>query len=279
MKNLGEKWGKFLGIILGPGSVLFTVLTVVSLILAFAFKTNTSFATLLSILGSVSAGIAGSFIKDDYTRLVTENVLEKKGRSALRNLQGIREQIIQIRGWIGSFKNVGKEGKKAIEETDRHLSTIMLNIAAGLADWVDVVPELQEIQERVVALDKKEKEVLQSYMLELLEKRKELVASKDEKQVDELKKKITGLEKQIKEIQLDNARAVGVSLPLSGASISGNMPLSLGSSVLGVHGSVASFALGPRCLSCGKTFTLEHSDSSNIYDNLYCKECKGKLNA
>lgn len=262
IQNLKNNWCKFLGVVLGPGSVLFTILTIVSLIVAFLFKTNTLFATLLSVLGSVFAGVAGSFIKDDYNHLATENALEKKGRSALRNLEAIRSQIFQIREWIVSFKKTGKEGQRALEETDRHLSTILLNITAGLADWVDVVPELQESQERVIELDKKEKEVLQSYMLELLEKRKELVVSKDEKRVDELKKKIGSLEKQIKEIQADSTRSIGIT----GPSIAGSIPYS----------GVSAWTLDSRCMHCGKMFTPDYSDGMGVFSNLVCKECKDK---
>ena len=239
MKTLKQKWGKFLGIILGPGSVLFSVLAIVSLILAFAFKVNTLFATLLSVLGSVLAGIAGSFIKDDYVRLATENVLEKKGRSALRNLDAIREQIVQIRAWIASFKNIGKEGEKALQEVDRHLSTIMLNTSAGLADWVDVVPELQERAE----VAKKQEEVLKAYVEELLENKKELVISKDENRVTELKHKITDLEKQIKDIRKKGSWSDAPLITASGIGYGGDCLISsLSSSVV------------KNCQRCGSLF-------------------------
>ncbi|MDD3531189.1 MAG: hypothetical protein PHV99_01160 [Candidatus Pacebacteria bacterium] len=266
-QNLKNDWCRFLGVFLGPGSVIFIILTTVSLIFAFVFKSNTLFATLLSVLGSVFAGVAGSFIKNDFSHLATENVLEKKGRSALRNLEAIREQIVQIRAWVASFKNVGKEGKKALEETDRHLSTIMLNISAGLADWVDVVPELQAVQERSIEIDKKEKEVLQSYMLEILEKRKELAVLKDEGKIDELKKKIVVLEKQIKEIQIDGRR-----VPFVGSS-----PYQFGASVLGINSALSLSSVGPKCSGCGKIFMPDYAIDSTIYDSIYCKDCKDKL--
>lgn len=256
MKNLQQKWGKFAEVILGPGSVLFTLLAVGSLVLAFVFKNNTLFATLLSVLGSVLAGIAGSFIKDDYTRLATENVLEKKGRSALRNLEAIREQIVQIRAWIGSFKNLGKEGKKALEEVDRHLSTIMLNITAGLADWIDVVPELQE----QVEVAKKQEEVLKAYIEELLENKKELVVSKDEKRVTELKGKITDLEKQIKDIRKRGSWGSG-SIVTPGIGYVGNMninPYALGSAIV------------QTCSRCGRLFA---SNEMGLTAPL-CSECR-----
>lgn len=255
-KTLTEKWGKFLGIILGPGSVVFTILTVLSLVLAFGFKDNIALAALLSVIGSVFSGIAGSFIKDDYTHLVADNVLEKKGRSALRNLDAIREQIIQIRGWIGSFKNISKEGKKALEETDRHLSTIMLNISAGLADWVDVVPELQERAEVV----KKQEEVLKAYVEELLENKKELIVSKDRTRVTELKHKITDLEKQIKELQKKGAWNGGSIITASGIGYGGTFP----------YGSDLIAGALKICGKCGHPFT---SNENSLSLNL-CSECR-----
>ncbi len=257
MKNLSQNWEKFIGVICGPGSVVFMVLTVASLICAYIFRGNALFAALLSILGSLLAGIAGSFIRDDYTKLTTANVLEKKGRSALRNLEAIRVQIVQIRSWIASFKNVGKEGKKALEETDRHLSTIMLNIDAGLADWTDVVPELQERAEVV----KKQEEVLRAIVEEILDNKKELVVSKDEKRVSELKKKITDLEKQINGIQKkDSWSEVNVM----------NMPsVSLGS--LPYVSSVTGGAYLQTCRQCGRIF---NSGEMGVVAYPVCSDCR-----
>ena len=100
MKTRKEKWAIFWNVALSPGSVIFTILTLASLGLAFGFKDNLLFSTLLSVLGSFFAGFAGSFIKDDYEKVAGQNILEKKGRSALRTLESLNRQVKRICSYI-----------------------------------------------------------------------------------------------------------------------------------------------------------------------------------
>lgn len=270
-----------MGVILGPGSVIFAILTVLGLIFAFAFKENTLFSTLLSVLGSVFAGIAGSFIKDDYNRLASENMLEKKGLSAIRNLKSIERQLSNIRLWIVGFakEKITKEQKNVLNEIDRHISTTQLNIQSGFSDWIDMVPELAQEAGRIAEITKKQQEVLRVYVEELLEKKRELVSSKDEKRVDELKKRISTLEKQIKDIRSDDTRSIGVSIPFSGPTITRNTPFTLGLPNFRASDSIASLSIGPRCINCGKSLEQQNIGElgiANIYDS-YCADCKSKL--
>jgi len=240
MKDLRKKWGHFLGLVFSPWSLIFIGATVVSLILSATLKDNIALSNLLAVIGSITGGIAGGIFQHEYGKTHDQNILEKKGRSALRNLDSIGEQIAQLRGWIESFKkNVGKEGNKSLEEIERHLSTITFNISAGVADWIDVVPELQER----VEVAKKTEEVLKTYLEELLDNKKELIVSKDEKRVSELKTKITDLEKQIKKIQMESRSVtrsgrVYQSQPLAASSVWG-----------AVNGSLT------RCEKCGNYFS------------------------
>lgn len=281
MKNLKEKWSNFLGIALGPGSIIFVVLAIASLGLSFYFQGNQEMSILLAVLGSVFGGVAGSFIRDDYNKISGENILEKKGLSAIRNLKSIERQLGNIRLWIAGFAKgkITKEQKNVLNEIDRHISTTQLNIQSGFSDWVDMVPELAQEAGRIAEISKKQQEVLRIYVEELLEKKKELVASKDEKRVDELKKRISTLEKQIKDIRSDSARSIGVSVPLSGTPITGNMPFTLGSSKLGIADSILSVGGGLKCMNCGKSLEQQNLGAlsiSNVYDS-YCNECKSKL--
>jgi len=273
MKKLKEKWSNFIGIIFGPGSVIFVFLTVVSLGSSFYFEENREMSILLAGLGSVFGGIAGIFIKDDYNKSLGENTLEKKGRSAVRNLQSIGKQLQNIRFWVAGFlrEKVGEEQKNFLKEIDRHISTAQMNIESGFEDWVDIIPELSEGAERAAEITKKQQEVLRAYVGELLEKKRELVVSTDEKRVDELKKRISILEKQIKEIRSDNNRSLGVSIPLSSTSITGNVPFIVGPSTFGVSGTTTSLGTGYRCKNCGKN--MGYGVGMNIYDS-YCDECK-----
>lgn len=228
----------------------------------------------MAIVGSIFGGIAGAFFKDEYDKLSGKNILEKKGRSALRNLQGIRTQLRNIETWVVDFskRTRRQEDKRTLEEINRHIATIDLNISAGLEDWVDIVPELKERSEKEAQIEKKYKEAAQSVMVEILEKRKELASAKDEKVEKELKKKIGDLEKQIKEIKRDRSQSdhggawiknSALNEPLFGASVNlneGTFSLDLGTQ---------------KCEICGRPINL-YSAGSRLNLNR-CDNCQNSL--
>ncbi len=260
MKTFKQKWGNFLGILFGPGSAIFTVATVVGLILAYHFKENVMFSTLLTIISSIFAGIAGNFLKDDYDAYLGKNILEKKGRSAIRNLEMISTQLSNLRVWIIGFKNKKEKISTQIilSELDRHVSTIQLNINSGLEDWVDIVPELREKVEETAQVDKKYKDLIQSYIDELLAKRKELIVSKDKASTDVLKSKIKDIEKQIETIKNEQS----ITNPSLLSWDSGSNFITAGNSVL--------FGGNPgQCQSCHKFFVPNNTGIS-AFGSTYC---------
>ena len=262
MKNtLKNKWGTFWNVIASPGSVVFSILTAAELIFSYVFKNNLSFSMLLAVLATVTGGIAGSFIKDDYVKLTTENVLEKKGRSASRNLESIGKQLTHIREWIAEFTKgrITADQKRVLEEIDRHLSTTEMNVESGFADWVDIVPELAEAAELQAQVSKRQEEVIRAYVDELFENKKELAASKDEKKTTELKKRISDLEHQIKKVR---------HVPFySGGTV-------VGPSGFGYAGSISAMGIGGYtryCDRCGQPFV---SDATKVIPDTLCSECR-----
>jgi len=254
--KLKDKWVLFLRVILGPGSAIFILLTIAGLILAFYFKTNTLFATLLSVLSSVFASIAGSFVKDDFSKLSSENVLEKKGRSAIRNLQSIGKQLSHICEWIVDFskEKISIDQKRTLEEIERHLSTARMNVDSGFEDWVDIVPELAEDEE----IERKKDETIKAYVEEWMTNQKALIESKDDKKTSEIKGKLSDLEKHISKI-------AQVQMHLSRDGI--------------MHRSSINYLPSRRriikCESCGRYFP------SNMTSNdiqVTCPVCKRKEN-
>lgn len=252
MKIFLKKWGNFLGILFGPGATVFIIITVLGLIFAYHFKNDTLFSTLLSIISSISAGIAGNFMKDDYDKLVGKNILEKKGRSAWRNLQSISTQLCNLKEWLGVFEKEYKNtDKRSLNEINRHISTIQLNITSGLEDWVDIVPELKAGKEKSIEIEKQYQDYLKTLFSELIEKRKELSFSVDDKKTEELKKKILSLEKEMKEIKKDTSHLI---FPLN--SINSKENSILLSNLL--------------CSNCGRFYVRDVNSISNL-----CKDCQG----
>lgn len=272
-----EKWVAMLSILFSPGFFVSIGTTCVSLYLSVYYKTNIPFSNTMAIVGSIFGGVAGAFFKDEYDKLSGKNILEKKGRSALRNLQGIRTQLRNIEVWVVDFSKRARkqEDKRTLEEINRHIATIDLNISAGLEDWVDIVPELKEKSEKEAEIEKKYKEVAQSVMVELLEKRKELASAKDEKVEQELKKKIGDLEKQIKEIKRDRTQSNhGI---VWGANNVLNEPIGV-TSVNMNDGIFASNFGTQKCSKCGKQFARNYMIASALdFGNNYCDECKKEM--
>ncbi len=222
--RLVKKWGKLIALLFNPWFLISAGITGVALYLSVYYKANVPFSNTMTIFGSIFGGIAGAFFKDEYDRISNKNILEKKGRSAVRNIEGIRAQLRNIESWIIEFskRTRKQEDKRTLEEVNRHVATIDLNIAAGLADWVDIVPELKQKEE----LQRTQKDTIQSYIDEILKNKKTLLhASKQDGEM--IKRKIEDLEKEVREIKNDSGLVFGNLSPDS--YVSGHSMLGLGS--------------------------------------------------
>ncbi len=266
------------------GFLFFVFLTGVALYLSISYKDNLQFSNLMAIIGSLFGGFAGAFFKDEYDRASGKNILEKKGLSALRNLQGVSKQLRDIRVWIVHFLKIKekKEYKRALEEINRHISTAEFSINSGLEDWGDIVPGLKEkIQDRekerkeIKEVDKKYKKVRQSVMVELLDKRKELVVAKNKEVEKELKEKINDLEKQIKEITKERSQIVH-GTPLTASSLG---DYDINSYLFDPNSNTVTVGVkSKKCSSCGKSFIPNISAYPySLYNQDYCDKCKKKM--
>jgi len=265
--NFWEEWKVVLSIIFSPKFLFFVVATCVLLYFSINYKDNIPFSNTMAIIGSIFGGIAGAFLKDEYDKISGKNILEKKGRSAWRNLQNINTQLCNIMTWVSGFsKEIKKSQKHTLDEISRHISTIKLNIETGLEDWVDIVPELKEKSQ----LDAEYKKVAQNVMIELLRKRKEFAITKDKKIGQELKKKISDLEKQIKEIKRDRSQA----LDSIGLTTSDMINEHIGRPLININDNILASSTGTeRCIICGKKFFHNYLLP---YPNNICDDCKNK---
>jgi len=255
--KLRYKWWAFLIIILSPGSIIFLATAGVLLYLAIAiFKDSVS--NILAVLASISTALAGFFIKDDWDKVQKNTLLEKKGRSAIRNINSIGFQIYQIRQWIKIFITQEKITKKELDEINRHLETTEVNIKSSLADWTDVIPELQE-QEEVL---KNYQDIIKNYVEEIFKnKKKMLEVGENEELKKGLERKIKGIEKEMKELKrygpFDRAVMLG--------EVENNP--SIYSSNLGYN------FVEKICSNCGKTYNDNSFVPSFVNLNNLCPEC------
>lgn len=254
---LREKWVNFFRIIFTPGSVIPLVLA--TLVLYFAFYQTTGILSrFLSVFSAILTAIAGIFIKTDWDKMQGNTILEKKGRSTIRNLDSISCQINQIRNWIKNFISK-KDSKKGLEEINRHLLTIDLNIKSGLEDWVDVVPELQKSKEVIKLYE----DAINNKIEAILKNKAELSKTEDKELKGRLENKIKELEKEFKELKREPRQLLSHSIGDNAIAFTAFSP----SSVLG--NKICSI-----CSICGKTYTEDYSHTylaSNI-----CLECRIK---
>jgi len=264
-----KNWSLFFSIFFNrPWTLVLIILSIISVWLSLKYSENRPFSTLITIMAALFAGIAGSFIKDDFSNLM----MEKKGRSAVRNLESLADQIGQIRSWVKNFISKKSTTIRELEEIDRHLGTTTMNISSGLEDWIDIVPELRESKEKIEKAVEKYEDVLSAYKEELLNTKKELLkVGKDEKQKIELEKRIKGLEREVNELKKEqpcvfSGGGVGTSLVL-GPYVSA--------------GSIARFAgLNDKiCSECGKSYSEDLLLTlPPVFTRDLCPECRKKYN-
>lgn len=259
-----QKWKDFLSILFSPGSIIPFLLAVISLVLSIFIFTG-ALSNLLSIFASILTTIAGFFIKDDWDRVQGNSMLEKKGRSAIRNLESIGQQIIQIRSWIKNFIASKNVSEKELKEIDRHLTTTEMNIRSGLEDWIDIVPELKKKEE----VAKKYQDVMEAHLEELFKNKTELLKVGENKELrEQLEKRIRELEKNVKELKNQQQGVFGGGLAVS------STPLSYAS----VSSSGLVSPLSKTCSNCGRIYNDDVlTISQPISFNDLCPNCRGKV--
>lgn len=273
MEQLRRSWGNFLTITLSPWFLVFSLVTIASLVFSATYKENVSLSNLLAVLGSVAGGLAGGIFQNEYNKLLGQSILEKKGQSAVRNMMSLQKQIHSLRAWIGSFsKSCNKEDRHQLDEVDRHLSTIELNLNSGYEDWIDIIPQLRQEKE----IHEKYGAVFRSYATELLDQRLKLAQAANETERSGLEKKISALEKQLKDWKKEKNDRILISSIGGGA---GNH-LSAGTftetpSFSYMHG-LPSYT--PFCSRCG-TFldmSLDSPTSALVAGENLCDNCRKK---
>lgn len=265
--NFIEKWKACLSGIFSPGAIFFLFLTGGSLFISFIKNNDIVISSIMAVIASITSAFAGSFLKDEMDRVSGKNILEKKGWSALRNLQGISSQLCHIREWIAEFeKETKKEDKRNLEEIKRHISTIELSISSGLKDWVDIIPELTEEIENKEEMNKKVSEVIRAYQREVLDLRKAIISSKSKDEVSKLKKNIGDLERQMNDIRIERNQAIHLNGGFADPLTVAYNPVNYVS---------AAAIVNKKCSKCGNEF---EPDYINIDATSLCPKCRGYFN-
>lgn len=241
MKQLGilfKKWINFLVLILDPVFLIVLILTIFSVYFSIELKNQNILSNFLTIVASVLGGISGGIFYGEYNKVSDDNMLRKKGLSAVRNLKTIQEQVFNLKKWIFSFIKSDKSKETiCLNEIIRHITTMEMNIVSGYEDWIDLVPELSEAKEK--------SDEVKEMVEKIYERKIKLTESKDKKDKEKIGKQISLLEKQVRLLKEKNSKAF--SLPFS----------SINSHTLTLDNSRPSFGVDSNAL------TLDNSNALN----------------
>lgn len=285
MKKLTEKWEDFFRAF-NPWFVLMVLATILSVYFSIKFKDNQHFSNLLAALGSITGGIAGSIFQNEYNKNAGQEILEKKGLSAVRNLKSIQKQMVNLKDCIAIFlKKSTSENKSQLEEVYRHISTMELSVDSGYEDWIDILPQLSKEKEAQAKIYEKYQEASRSLVADLLDQKMKLYQAASDAEKEASGKKIAQLEKHIKLLKNeDNSMILSSSLNRASFTVGGGgggtyRPIGVSTIAnSGPHGlynpgvTVSAPCLGAnKCSRCGKGYHstgLLSSEGSDL-----CPEC------
>lgn len=269
-KDLGKPWLVFVKILSYPPVLITLLITLIATYLSTLFNWDVKFAVSLSIIASLSSGILGGVIFDKYQEYSGNKVLVKKGKSAVRNLSLIADQLHRLRIRLSEFN--AKKIRISIDEIDHHLVTTEKSVISGIEDWVDMVPELTTLTklfETVVERGNK--------MLGLINEKKEL-EKELQKQDKAQKEKVTSLEsrinqknKEISNLSFEISKLRRQQISIGGPTISSGLNIgSLSAGAFGnINGNIVNVSNLRNCQKCGN----EYNVSSFMVDLGLCSNC------
>jgi len=184
--SLKERWSKFFSIILDPWVLL---LLVTVLIIFYFYRKNTItdleifYTVILALLASVWGGIVGN----RWIKVNEEQVIEARGKNAVRSLNLLISSISNIEDRITNFKSHCDCAapdpqilKSNLEEVHESLKTIKSIGYNSIENWQDILPEAD----------------LKSYFLKVQEINLKLSKEKERVEFLETELKNTELDKQ-----------------------------------------------------------------------------------
>ncbi len=264
---LKNEWKTFFSVLFKP-LVICPILTT-TIFLYFAntdTSTDKKFSILMNIAASITLGLAGGFLNDAYKNMTGNQLLIKKGLSAVRNLSLSRVKI----------NNIAKRSKQASsEEMTNLLSMLEKDIANATQEWNDIIPGVTEnIETSYILLKEKEEEL--SIALTDLESIKNEGASnteQKEKLIEEQSRKITELQQLIKKLEIKTSSPVELM----------NLERSATMADLWNHNlDIAAENLYKRrfkCTKCGSLFDLTNFYQLSSDGKAECSDCRKKNNA
>lgn len=268
--KITDQWKTFFEIMASPPVLISLIITIIATYLSIRSYSDIGVTLVISSIASITAGVLGGIIWDRYRTISGDTILQKKGKSAVRNLSLVAEQLGRLK--IRLFNLKDKKEKFPFDEVDHHVITIEKSVISGIEDWIDMVPELEKVSNLAQSITEKTDEI-QDVMHEKmgLEKKLKLQDKAQKTEVDSLKREIEEKDKEILRINSDinklRTQQVSIGGPTISSGISiGSMSPSLSPSMFGN----LTVDINRVCSSCGRIYT------PTLLSTDKCEECSKK---
>jgi len=212
MKTLKEKWASFVLIIADPWNILLFVITLVffvALLLENIFEKNIPgpFIWLLYFMLSFSSAVLGGRCLKLWTDQTQSGILAVRGKTAIRNLQLLLRNIMELRTRVEKFQqrdlNKPKIQKAIIENNYEEIISKCASLGEetvnSIENWTDIIPEAS-VRTQIGELSR-----LQADLNEKIKDRKELMAVVKKTKSQSVEEK-TSLKKEIQEKETEIAQ-------------------------------------------------------------------------
>ena len=243
MKSLKEKWQTFFTLILDPWNLLLSI-AVAGLFYVSLDESDKLSSALIYLLMTIASAILGGRIAQQWSSIAETGVLVARGKSAVRGLKLLLQNVATLEARIKSF-SANKEEieknpevvKRNYEEATAICGLLQEEVVSSIENWTDIVPDadiksqIGEISKLKSQIEEREGELTQ------LKENFQDMQGKTAKEKEALRSQIHEKERQIRGMELDLIKAKvnigGVSGVLGTANTGGITTLRTGVQFLG----------------------------------------------
>ena len=265
-----NSWKSFIKTIFTPWIIIF-VLAVFFVIRwsideANKFVTNNLLVSLLSVVISILSAVIGAILYKRWTDFTESKVLVVRGKTAIRNLKMLLNNITQLREKVITFicprleKEHSKETPEIVmrEIIDR-CTNLQEETVNSIENWTDIIPEA-EIKTEIGEISKLQNELLEREKeLAELKKKETVSAEKKDELINQMEKITEDLKKQAM-VVMERQKKIDINVPSTG---------------VGYRGSVSGLSkFVKQCKVCSNEY-VDTSFSLLGYDNI-CPKCREK---
>ena len=285
MDSLWNRWKAFIGVALDPWTLLLLVGTIYFVATSLG-QTNMFTAALLTVVAALAAGLLGARVQSHWTNLTEGPVLVARGKSAIRNLKLLLNNVASLEGRVRQYlqRYAGEGGDKepirlCFEEVVEKCNVLEEEVLNSIENWTDIIPEA-DVRTQIGIISDLKQQVFDS-QADLTRLKEQLLKAEESKKeaTEELRKEITAKVQQLnqareelrkKQQSLDRTVLGGLGTSVTSAGV--------GWPTLDTHlSSVLGLALTKPCRTCSRLYQANlGSLAGSLADDGRCPECKAK---